>query len=1067
MPPSVGLSTRRASRRLARLVPVLATVLALAVAVVHLALWAPSERRHTLQRQSNELEALVDVRTTALSHWTQGAIRDAQVLATYPTAHALLSGRVSGPLPYPEEAGAKRHLADLLHAWLETHRYQNALVTDVDGALEAGTATALPPGADSVIASVVHSPRPMACIVPAGQRPLVVVAAPIVDGDTVLGAVLLEQAANVMLAPMLTVHHQANATPHLELRVPTGDHALRVVCRSSGDCRIDSGATPQEGAATETEAVEAQSPVQGTDWTLHARVDVEPVLTIWRARTRERALLVLLLAFGLGASLSALWWSQRSAADRALAESERRARTLVEHTPDAIGVMEGRTGRLVEVNPRMETLLGRSSAALLGMTAAELSPPTQPDGSSSIDRSRELLARALDGERPVFEWTLKRSDGTPVMTQVHLSRLPPENAELVCASVVDISERQRAERDLRRSEEKYRTLVNAIQDGVFIIQDGLMVFVNEPFAAMIGYSVEEVLGQPFLDFVAPEDRALVTDRYRRRQAGERIVSEYELRMLHRNGLTRVYVNMTVDLTELRGTTATIGTLKDFTERRAAEELVRASERRYRLLFERNLAGVYRARPDGQLIDCNSAFALMLGYPSPEEAIDRWQIDTHRNDTELFLGTLDAEREVRDHETTMRRVDGSEVHLLENAIWMAEETQADPTILGTVIDITERRRIEDELHQAQKLQAIGRLAGGVAHDFSNLLQAILATTETLDRAAMSPQTVHAAVQELRSDVERGNDLARQLLLFARRGSSDLVHIELNEAIHASLKLLRRVIRANVRLHVEPCPTPLTVRADPGQLEQVLVNLVLNASDAMPAGGSIEIRSGATDCDAWIDVSDSGPGVPAEIRTRVFEPFFTTKESSEGTGLGLSVAHGIVARHGGSLTIVHTDPGGTTFRVTLPRSDAPAEPAPAQRPREDSVPGRGEWILLVEDEPATRAGIERLLISLGFQVTAVSTAEAALAMPEEHAHDMLLTDLLLPGVDGLTLAEQLAERWPGLPVILMSGYSQIDPPADVPFLHKPFTTAQLAEVLRTVLAHPTTVAPGEALHRPRPS
>jgi PAS domain S-box-containing protein len=711
--------------------------------------------------------------------------------------------------------------------------------------------------------------------------------------------------------------------------------------------------------------------------------------------------------------------------------------------------MDGRTGQLVEVNPRTEALLGMSREQLIGRTPAALSPPTQPDGRSSHDASRELLRRGLDGDRPVFEWTLERSDGSTVLTQVHLARLPPENEALVCASIVDISERQRAERELRRSEEKYRTLVNAIQDGVFIIQDGKMAFANEPFASMIGYSIHDVLGEPFIRFVAPEDRAMVTDRYQRRQDGEDVPSEYELRMLHRNGLTRVYVNMTVDLTEIRGTTATIGTVKDFTERRAAEELLRASERRYRLLFERNLAGVYRAHTDGRLIDCNRAFAQMLGYGSPEAALASWQFDFQSYEGQQLLSTLSVDREIRDHETTLQRVDGTTVHLLENAIWFVEDTREEPTILGTVIDITERRRIEDELHQAQKLQAIGRLAGGVAHDFSNLLQAILATAETLAVEPVTPETVRAAVTELRSDVERGNDLARQLLLFARRGSSKLVHIDLNEAARDSLKLLRRVIQANVRLDVDLADTPLRARADPGQLEQVLVNLVLNASDAMEGGGRITIRCGGSSSEVWIDVADSGPGIPDAIRDRVFEPFFTTKDSSEGTGLGLAVAHGIVARHGGGLTILDTGADGTTFRLALPRSDATAERAPAPGQRAAASPGRGERVLLVEDEPATRSGIERLLVSLGFQVTAVATAEEALAVPHEPSHHLLLTDLLLPGADGLTLAGALAERWPELPVVLMSGYSHTEPPADTPFLHKPFTTSQLAEVLRTAL------------------
>ena len=768
----------------------------------------------------------------------------------------------------------------------------------------------------------------------------------------------------------------------------------------------------------------------------------------------ERALLVLLLGLGLGlgASLSVIWWLQRSSKPRAAPNSEQRAQVLVDHTPSAIAVIDASNGTFIDVNLHTEAIVGSTRDSLLGRTPADFSPATQPDGRCSLESSQEYLRRAISGENPVFEWTIKHSDGTSRLTQIHLARLPPESSGLICASIVDISERQRAELELRRSEEKYRSLVNAIQDGVFIIQNGKLVFVNGPFAQMIGHEVDELIDQQFLRFVAPEDRSMIVDRYRRRLAGDDVVPEYEFRLIHRDGRTRVYVHMSVTLTELRGTRATMGTLKDFTERRAAQELLQASERRYRLLFERNLAGVYRAHSDGRLIDCNSAFAQMLGYSSADEAISRWRLDDHRSDSDQFLSTLDAGTEVRDHEATLQRDDGSLVHVLENAIWVIEDAREPPTILGTVIDITERRRIEGELHQAQKLQAIGRLAGGVAHDFSNLLQAILSTTETLSMDISSSDAARLAVSELRADVERGYHLTRQLLLFARRGSSELTSIDLNESIQSSLKLLQRLIRDSVRLDVVPFDGPLPVRADHGQLEQVLVNLVLNASDAMREGGVITIRPGSSSTDAWIDVADTGPGIPEVMRSRVFEPFVTSKGSNEGTGLGLSVAHGIMARHGGSLAILETSPQGTTFRVSLPRTDTIVERPSSDSTCEPLLPGRGERILLVEDEPATRAGIERLLVSLGFQVTAAPSAEEALSTPTQPGHDLLLTDMLLPGMDGLTLAEQLCERWPELPVVLMSGYSQTEPPAEIPFLPKPFTTSQLAETLRAALAGP---------------
>ena len=332
------------------------------------------------------------------------------------------------------------------------------------------------------------------------------------------------------------------------------------------------------------------------------------------------------------------------------------------------------------------------------------------------------------------------------------------------------------------------------------------------------------------------------------------------------------------------------------------------------------------------------------------------------------------------------------------------------------------------------------------------------SQSLAARSGDPGYARGAADELAGHVRRGASLARQLLLFSRRETTRFEVLDLTALIDQVAGLLRRLVRENIGIHLEPAPAPMPVRGDQGQLEQVLINLAVNAADAMPEGGSLTIRAGGAGREeVWFEVADTGHGVPEEIRTRIFEPFFTTKGADKGTGLGLSVVHGIVTAHGGRVELESGMATGTTFRVTLPRADtlaAPAEPtdgATEARPEAN----HGERILVVEDEPAARESLVDLLTMLGYQVTAVGSGELAGLLPADPAFDLLLTDLLLPGVSGADLARGLCDRWPELKVVLMSGYTEDDEVRDavrsgtVSFLQKPFTIDALARELRAAL------------------
>jgi signal transduction histidine kinase len=381
---------------------------------------------------------------------------------------------------------------------------------------------------------------------------------------------------------------------------------------------------------------------------------------------------------------------------------------------------------------------------------------------------------------------------------------------------------------------------------------------------------------------------------------------------------------------------------------------------------------------------------------------------------------------------------------------------------------ERERLENRLHQAQRLESLGQLAGGVAHDFNNLLAVILTCTTFVAEATEGNESVRADVEQIKTAAERAARLTRQLLIFGRRDKANIEVLDLGAIVTDIHGLLARTIGENVTLVVRAAGGLPAIRADRGQMEQVLINLAVNARDAMPDGGTLTIRLGTTMLDdgyarlhpqitpgqyVELSVSDTGVGMPPEVLSRIFEPFFTTKPKDKGTGLGLATVHGIVAGSGGSLS-VYSEPGmGTTFRAFFPpahgRAAAPSEPAAAEATR-----GRGEKVLVVEDEPAVRQITARILRRNGYQVLEAASGAEALTLAADHPFDILLTDLVMPQVSGPELVQRIKQMHPEIPVLFMSGYSQdaLGPrgtlDADAPLIQKPFAAVDLLKAMRAV-------------------
>ena len=508
--------------------------------------------------------------------------------------------------------------------------------------------------------------------------------------------------------------------------------------------------------------------------------------------------------------------------------------------------------------------------------------------------------------------------------------------------------------------------------------------------------------------------------------------------------------------------------------RSTFDLLKSSEARYRSLFERNLAGVCCTTPEGRFLDCNEAYARMFGYASREEALRGSPVELYVNraarDEQIAL--LRRTGTITNAEVKRRRKDGTLMWAWHNVTLLHDE-KGNEFIEATVLDITERKRLEDQLRQSQKMEAVGQLAGGVAHDFNNLLTVIKGYCQMILDSTRPADKIRVHVGHIDSAAERAAALTRHLLAFSRKQVLQPKVVDLNALVLNLNKILHRVIGENIEMLISTAPGLGAVKADPGQIEQVMMNLVLNARDAMPVGGKITIETTNVHLDeaysrqhegvpagsyVMVAVSDTGVGMSAETQSRIFEPFFTTKELGRGTGLGLSTVYGIVKQSGGHIW-VYSEPGrGTTFKIYFARVDDIAESLPA--PDNSAAPQRGdESILLVEDDSQVRELTRSVLASCGYSVVVAENAQAVGEICAQHPHpiQLLLTDVVMPGISGREVADRVTTRWSGARVLYMSGYAAnsvvhqgvLD--NGVFFITKPFTPSALASKVREVLDH----------------
>jgi PAS domain S-box-containing protein len=520
------------------------------------------------------------------------------------------------------------------------------------------------------------------------------------------------------------------------------------------------------------------------------------------------------------------------------------------------------------------------------------------------------------------------------------------------------------------------------------------------------------------------------------------------------------------------------TFLDIAERKRAEEALRRSEARIRRLVESNIIGISTCDLSGKLIDANDAFLGLLGF-TREELLSgemRWDALTppeYRDRDQLAVEKLKSAGSASPWEKQFIRKDGSRVSVLIGATVLSG-AHGELETVSFVVDISERKKLEAQLRMAQKMEAVGQLAGGIAHDFNNLLGVIIGWSEVFEERLAHNDPLRPKAEQIKKAGQRAAALTRQLLAFSRKQVLEPKVLDLNAVVADTLKMLERLIGENIELITIPAPDLGRVKADQGQIEQVIRNLAINARDAMPQGGKLTITIANAEMDdisirqhpgavpgsyVVLSVSDTGCGMDHGTQTHIFEPFFTTKELGKGTGLGLSTVYGIMKQSGGYISVYSELGRGTTFKSYLPRVEqSVTQGSPGKNIKE---PVRAwETVLLVEDSSPLRELARELLEHNGYTVLEAANGADAIQVAEKYGKPihLLLTDVVMPGMDGSKLAERMSHTYPGIKVLYMSGYTDdaivhhgvLD--SGITLLQKPFTRESLTRKVREVLGLP---------------
>ena len=757
-----------------------------------------------------------------------------------------------------------------------------------------------------------------------------------------------------------------------------------------------------------------------------------------------------------------------------LQESEERYRVVAETANDVIITIDEHSS-ILYANPAVENILGYKPSELIGNNLSIIVP-------ERLHAAHKAgISRYIQTDRKNINWKdldlpVLHRNGREIRTEISFGEYRENNKRFFAAVIRDITERKRAEEIILESEEKYRSIVETANEGIWLTDlETRAIYVNRQMAEMLGYTVDEMLGRPIFDFIFDDDLADAKHKYVQRKSGKSETGEFRMRRKDGSELITLY-NTTPRRNQAGEIVGFLSMRSDISESKKAEREIQNAEYKYRNLVESSPAIVYLTAPQSPYVLIYvSPNISRFGYTTEEwfSQPDLRVNIMHKDDREEVLRATEdaiAWNIETDLEYRIVKRDKTIIWIHEKGRFVFDEQGNKTGWQGVMVDITKTKELEEQLRQSQKLESVGRLAGGIAHDFNNMLTAINGYSELTLRKLDAESPLRRNIEEIKKAGERSAMLTHQLLAFSRQQVLKPVVLDLNEVIIDMGKMLERLIGEDIELVTILNSKTGHVNVDPGQLSQIIMNLAVNARDAMPQGGKLTIETSNIFIEpadasqklyvlpgAYVMMAfcDTGNGIDESIQPHIFEPFYTTKEIGKGTGLGLATVYGIVKQSGGSIEVSSRQEIGTTFNIYLPRVLEEVASQIKQSFAENSI-GK-ETILLVEDEELVRNLSKEILENRGYTVIEAGNGAEALEIceNEKYRFDLLMTDVVMPQMGGRELAWKLAEKNPKLKILFTSGYTddamvrQGINPANTNFLQKPFTFEELAHKVRELL------------------
>jgi PAS domain S-box-containing protein len=775
--------------------------------------------------------------------------------------------------------------------------------------------------------------------------------------------------------------------------------------------------------------------------------------------------------------------TERKRAEEAIKKSEKIFRIAAESTSDLIWDWDILNGKLEWFGP-IDEQLGYHPGEF-PRTIDSWERIIHPD---EHDRVMTALDQHLKTHEPYMEeYHVQRKDGTFCYWIDRGTAFWDENGNpfKMIGACEDITERKQTEEALRESEERYRTILENIEDGYYEVDlPGNFTFFNDSLCRMLGYSKDEMIGMGNQQYTDEENRKKLFEAFNEVYRVGKPTKSFDLEVIRKDG-KKLFSEVSVSL--IKDSTGQPigfrGIARDITQRKHSEEALRTEKQRFQSLSENAPFGMVMIDKDGTFRYINPKFRELFGYdladiPDGKTWFRKAYPDpTYRHQViEAWISDLKISKpgEKRSQVFTVNCKNGTKkiINFIPVQLDTGENLMACEDITQQKHAEQEMKVLEEQFRQSQKMEAVGRLAGGIAHDFNNLLTVIKGYSQLSLLDLSEDDSLWGNIQEIQKATQRAADLTRQLLAFSRRQILDLKVLDLNTILRDLNKMLRRIISEDIELVILPAEDLGRVRIDPGQFEQMILNLAVNAKDAMSSGGKLTIETANTELDedyarthisvkpgpyVRLSVSDTGVGISSDLKEKVFEPFFTTKEKGKGTGLGLSTVYGIVKQCEGNIWI-YSEPGhGTTIKIYLPRVEEELD-SPFKREETDFLPRGKETVLLVEDDPLVRNLAHRLLMEQGYTVLEAANGEEALRLAGENDGEkihLLLTDVVMPQMGGKELAEKLKLSRPDIEILYTSGYTDnaivhhgvLE--SGTHFLQKPFSPKTLSCKVREVL------------------